>query len=131
MDLQEFKSLYSNYKYLDYLSRNFSIRNWVGYFVAGIIEDAEPYNQPYKTEDGKMWSVITIEDQRLIKALSYPSLLIPEGKPFHFVIRGIDDFSYAKDLSSVKECHNLWKLLFEKSPLTLDILLELDFYFNN
>lgn len=78
-----------------------------------------------------MWSVITIEDQRIIKAFIYPSLLIPEGKPFHFVIRGIDDFSYAKNLSSVKECHNLWKLLFEKSPLTLDILLELDFYFNN
>jgi len=54
MDLQEFKSLYSNYEYLDYLSRNFSIRNWVGYFVACIIEDAELYNQPYETEDGKM-----------------------------------------------------------------------------
>lgn len=131
MHLHEFKARYPNYEYLDYLSRNFFVRNWLGYFVAGIIEDAEPYNQPYVTEDGKMWSVITVEDQRLIKALSYPSLLIPEGKPFHFVIRGLDDFSYAKDLSSVKECYDLWTKLFKNTPLTLDFLLELDFYFNN
>lgn len=135
MNLDTFKSLYPDLEELDYLSKNFYINNWWGYFAVEIIEDAEPYNQPYQTKDGKMWSVVTIEDlhinQELIEGfLQERPQWYPPGR-YLLVIRGCDDYSYAKYLNSVKECYTLWNELFGKTPLTLSMLEDLGFHFNN
>lgn len=131
MNLETFKSLYPNLEELTYLSKNFYINNWWGYFAVGIIEDAEPYNQPYVTHDGKMWSVITVEDLHINRELLSEVFTWNPPEPYLFVIRGCDDYSYAKYLNSVKECHTLWNNLFEKAPLTLSMLEDLGFHFYN
>jgi hypothetical protein len=131
----EYYGAYEDEQSLQSLRYFYNKTNSTGYLENGIVRCWDDFTQSHTTFDGLDWGILELRDWNPGYEYSrkYGIEVDTSGKyQFTVTIRGIDDYSWTKDHTTLEEAYETHRLVAKAQPITYGYLVkDLGFHFSN